>query len=198
GKMVAYVRTTTDVATGKRNADIWVVPSDGSGASKLLVGGDKTENSPRWSPDGKRIAFISNRGGDMQVYVADPDGGRVGQVTKVAGGVQPPMVFSPDSTLLAFVADVKSGEDTPPNVHRLTRLLFRHWDEWRDNVRHHVFVAPVSGGDARDLTPGDFDSPPTQQEDEAIAFTPDSKELVFVSNREGTDKEAYTTNNDVS
>jgi len=197
GKMVAYVRTTTDVATGKRNADIWVVPSDGSGASKLLVGGDKTENSPRWSPDGKRIAFISNRGGDMQVYVADPDGGSVRQVTKVAGGVQPPMVFSPDSTLLAFVADVKSGEDTPPNVHRLTRLLFRHWDEWRDNVRHHVFVAPVSGGDARDLTPGDFDSPPTQQEDEAIAFTPDSKELVFVSNREGTDKEAYTTNNDV-
>ena len=82
-------------------------------------------------------------------------------------------------------------------AHSLTRLLYRHWDEWRDNVRHHVFVVAVGGGDARDLTPGDFDSPPTQQEDGAIAFTPDSKELVFVSNREGRDREAWTTNNDV-
>src|SRR3954470_3226060 len=83
GKTVAFVRTTTDIATGKRNADIWVVPADGSGAPKRLVGGEKTENSPRWSPDGKRIAFISNRDGDMQVYVADADGGNTRQVTKV-------------------------------------------------------------------------------------------------------------------
>ena len=53
------------------------------------------------------------------------------------------------------------------------------------------------GGEPRDLTPGDFDSPPTQQEDAALAFTPDGKELVFVSNRDGIDKEAYSTNNDV-
>jgi hypothetical protein len=74
-------------------------------------------------------------------------------------------------------------------VHHLTRLLYRHWDEWRENVRHHVFVASVSGGEARDLTPGDFDSPPTQQEDAAIRFTPDGGELVFVSNREGIDRD---------
>ena len=79
----------------------------------------------------------------------------------------------------------------------MTRLLYRHWDEWREPMRHHVFVAALSGGAPRDLTPGDFDSPPTQQEDAAIAFTPDSRELVFVSNREGNDREAFTTNNDV-
>jgi dipeptidyl aminopeptidase/acylaminoacyl peptidase len=196
GTRVAYVRTTTDVGTGKRNADIWVVPADGSGAPKLLVGGEKSENSPRWSPDGKAIAFLSNRDGEMQVYVAGADGSGVRQVTKIAAGVQPPLVFSPDSTLLAFVSDVKTF-DEPGNVHVLNRLLFRHWDEWRENLRHHVFVAPVAGGDARDLTPGDYDSPPTQQEDAAIAFTPDGREMVFVSNREGNDKEAYTTNNDV-
>lgn len=197
GTSVAYVRTTTDVTTGKRNADIWVVPADGSAAPKLLIGGDKTETSPRWAPDGRHLAFMSSRDGEMQVYLADADGGNVRQVTKIAAGVQPPMVFSPDSTTIAFVSDVKIGDDTPANVHHLTRLLFRHWDEWRENLRHHVFVAAVAGGDARDLTPGDFDSPPTQQEDAAIAFTPDSKDVVFVSNREGIDKEAYTTNNDV-
>ena len=76
-------------------------------------------------------------------------------------------------------------------MHRLTRLLYRHWDEWRENVRHHVFVAALTGGEPRDLTPGDFDSPPTQQEDAAIAFTPDGSEVVFVSNRDGIDKESY-------
>ena len=203
GKLVAFVRTTTDVATGKRNADIWVVPADGSGAPRLFVGGEKTENTPLWTRDG-RLAFLSNRDGEMQIYVADADGKGVRQVTKVAAGVQPPIVVSPDGASIAFVSDVKQGGDTPPNVHHLTRLLFRHWDEWRENLRHHVFVAaidPRAGGAEnnvpRDLTPGDFDSPPTQQEDAALAFTPDGKDVVFVSNRDGIDKEAFSTNNDV-
>ena len=196
GKLVAFVRTTTDVASGKRNADIWVVPADGTGPPRLLVGGEKTENTPVWTPDG-RLAFISNRDGEMQIYLADGAGGGIRQVTKIAGGVQPPMVISPDGASIAFVADVKQGGDTPSNVHHLTRLLYRHWDEWRENVRHHVFVASLAGGEPRDLTPGDVDSPPTQQEDAALAFTPDSKEVVFVSNRDGIDKEANSTNNDV-
>ena len=196
GRQVAFVRTTTDVATGKRNADIWVVPADGSAPPRLLVGGDKTENTPRWTSNG--LLFLSNRDGEMQVYARSPNvDPEVRQLTKIPGGVQPPLVIAPDGRSIAFVADVKTGEDTPPNVHRLTRLLYRHWDEWRENVRHHVFVAPISGGEARDLTPGDFDSPPTQQEDAALAFTPDGKELVFVSNRDGSDKEAFSTNNDI-
>jgi len=196
GRQVAFVRTTTDVATGKRNADIWVVPADGSAPPRLLVGGDKSENTPRWTSNA--LVFLSNRDGEMQVYAhnprADPD---VRQVTRIAGGVQAPLVISPDGQSIAFVADVKTGEDTPPNVHVLKRLLYRHWDEWRENVRHHVFVASMAGGEPRDLTPGDFDSPPTQQEDAALAFTPDGKELIFVSNRDGIDKEAFSTNNDV-
>lgn len=197
-RTVVFVRTTTDLATGKRNADLWSVPADGSSPPKPFIHGDKTENTPRWAPDGRHVVFISNRdSSEMQLYIADADGKNIHQLTKVNGGVQPPVVFSPDSTMLAFVSDVKQGPETPANVHLLTRLLYRHWDEWRENVRHHVFVQPLSGGDARDLTPGDFDSPPTQQEDGGITFTPDSKELVFVSNREGNDREAWTTNNDV-
>src|SRR5579872_3535402 len=87
GTLVAYVRTTTDPETLKRNADIWVVPANGTGAPKLLVGGEKAENTPRWSPDGKHLAFISTRGGAPQIYVSDADGSHVRQVTKVDGGV---------------------------------------------------------------------------------------------------------------
>jgi dipeptidyl aminopeptidase/acylaminoacyl peptidase len=211
GRQVAFVRTTTDPATGKRNADIWVVPADGSAAPRLLIGGDQSENTPRWSPDGRQIAFISTRDGAAQVYTANADGGTVRKITALAAGVQPPLVYSPDGAMLAFVSDVypecrdeacnrqkhEAADKDPVKVHTLTRLLYRHWDEWRDGIRHHVFVSAVSGGDPRDLTPGDFDSPPTQAEDAAIAFTPDRRELVFVSNREGVDREAWTTNNDV-
>ena len=197
GRQVAFVRTTTDAGSGARNADIWIVSSDGSSAPKLLIGGEKAENTPRWSPDGKRLAFISTRDGAPNVYVADADGGNARAVTRLAAGAQPPLVFSPDGSALAFVSDVKQGASGPDNVHRITRLLYRHWDEWRENVRHHVFVVPTAGGEPRDLTPGDFDSPPGQQEDAAIAFTPDGREVVFVSNRDGADKEAWSTNNDV-
>src|SRR4051812_21987367 len=76
GRTVAFTRTTTDVATGKRNTDIWVVAADGASPPKALIATDKTENTPRWLPDG-RLAFISNRDGEMQVYVADAGGGNV-------------------------------------------------------------------------------------------------------------------------
>ncbi len=211
GDSVAYVRTTTDVATGKRNADVWIVPADGSAAPKILLAGEKTENTPRWSPDGRQLAFISTRDGDAQVYLASADGTNIRRVTNVSGGVQPPLVFSHDGSTLAFVADVypecaddacnrqkrDAADKDPVKVHVMTRLLYRHWDEWREDVRHHVFVVPAAGGTARDLTPGDFDSPPGQQEDNAIAFSPDNTSIAFVSNREGNDKEAWTTNNDV-
>lgn len=211
GRTVVFARTMTDGKTGRRNADIYRVAADGSGAATPLIAGDKSENTPRWSPDGRRIAFLANRDGAMQVYVADADGGNVKKVTNLAAGAQPPLVWSPDSSRVAFVSDVypacadeacnrktlEEAEQNPVKVHRLTRLLYRHWDEWRENMRHHVFVTSVADGRTRDLTPGDFDSPPTQQEDAALAFSPDGRTLAFVSNREGNDREAWTTNNDV-
>jgi dipeptidyl aminopeptidase/acylaminoacyl peptidase len=211
GSRVAFVRTTTDLKSGKRNADIWVVPADGSASPKELIGGETSETSPRFSPDGRRIAFLSTRDGGSQVYVADANGGNAKKLTDLAMGVQPPLVFSADGSKVAFVSDVypecrdeacnkqKSDEaaKSPVKVHRLTRLLYRHWDEWRENIRHHVFVADASAGRPIDVTPGDFDSPPSQQEDGAIAFAPDGREIAFVSNREGGDREAWTTNHDV-
>ena len=197
GVLVAFVRTSTDPSSLKRNSDIWVVPADGSGTPRLLVGGEKSENTPRWAPDGHHIAFISTRDGVPQVYVADADGSHIRQVTKVENGVQAPLEFSPNGEMLAFVADVKMAPDPGVAVHHITRLFYRHWDEWRENVRHHVFVVPVAGGSATDLTAGDYDSPPTQQEDAAVTFTPDSRSVVFVSNREGVDKETWTTNTDI-
>ena len=210
GRTVVFVRTTTDLKSGRRNGDLWAVPADG-GAAKELIGGDKAENTPRWSADGRRLFFISTRDGAAQVYSASADGGDVKKLTDLAMGVQPPLVVARDGARIAFVSDVypecqdegcnrkrkEEIENNPVKVRRLTRLLYRHWDEWRENIRHHVMVADVESRKIVDVTPGDFDAPPVQSEDDAVAFSPDGSELAFVSNREGNDREAWTTNNDV-
>jgi dipeptidyl aminopeptidase/acylaminoacyl peptidase len=213
GKGFLYVRTTTDLKTGQRNSDIWMGVSDGSSPAKPLVASEKSESTPRVSPDAsRRIVWISNRDGLPQVLMVDAKTGEGNKrITDLPLGVQPPLVFSPDGSKIAYVSDVypdcpdldctrkraEEAEKNPVKAYRLTRLLFRHWDEWRTNIRHHIFVTDITGGRTVDVTPGDFDSPPYFQEDATIAFSPDGREIAFVSNREGNDREAWTTNNDV-
>jgi len=211
GKRVVFTRTTTVLDSGKRNPDIWTVPADGSSRPQLLVGGEKSENTPQFVGDGRRVAFISNRDGTSQVYIADTDGGTPRRLTNVSAGVQAPMIVSPDGRKVAFVTDVypeckddscnkrrrEAEEKDPVKVRVLTGLPFRHWDEWRTKIRHHVFVTDIDTGETRDLTPGDFDSPTHFYEDNGIAFSPDSRSVAFVSNRDGRDREMLTTNRDV-
>src|SRR5512144_2171422 len=133
GKSVVFVRTTTDGASGKRNADIYIVPPDGSAAPRVLFGTDKSEMSPRYSPDGKTIAFISNREGAPQIYVAPADGGEPKVLTRLAAGAQAPYMFSPDGKKIAFISDVypdcadeacnkqraEEAEKNPVKVHHI-------------------------------------------------------------------------------
>jgi dipeptidyl aminopeptidase/acylaminoacyl peptidase len=211
GTSVAFVRTTTDARTGSRNADIWMVRADGSAPPSQLFGGEKSETAPHYSPDGTRMAFISTRNGAAQVYIAPAVGGEPKQMTTLAAGVQAPLIFSPDGRRVAFVSDVypecadetcnkqraEAADKNPVKAHHITRLLYRHWTDWRENIRHHIFVTDIESGATVDVTPGDFDSPPFSYEDNAIAFSPDGSQLAFVSNREGNDVEAWTTNQDV-
>lgn len=210
GGRVAFVRTTTDLSTGKRNADIWVVPADGSRPPRPLIQSPKSDDSPRFLPDG-RITFISARSGTPQVYTADANGRNVKAITHLSAGVQPPLVVSPDGKMVAYVSDAfpsckteacnarlrDSTEKDPVKVRTLTRLPFRHWSDWWETVRHHVFVSEIASGATHDLTPGDFDAPPHNYEDLALAFSPDGREIAFLSKRGAPDSEMWSTNHDV-
>ena len=210
GRRVLFTRTTTDLATGKRNADIWAVMSDGSSAPRAFIASPKGDDTPRFLRDG-RVAFFSSRDGATQVYVADAEGGGAKAITHLAAGTQGPLVVSPDGRLVAYVSDVfpncadeacnarmaDSAEKDPVKSHVLSRLPYRHWSDWWEGVRHHVFVTDIASGATRDLTPGDFDAPPHNYEDGAIAFSPDSREVAFVSKRGAKDTEMWTTNHDV-
>src|SRR5579871_6576870 len=82
GKLVAYQVQTVDVPNNKKVTQIYVTPVAGGAARQITQAGQDNER-PRWSPDSKRIAFISDRGGSSQIWLMDPDGGNVKQVTSL-------------------------------------------------------------------------------------------------------------------
>lgn len=204
GKWVAYQIAVPDVAANRNRTQIYLISVEG-GEPKPLTSGAANSTTPRWSPDGSRIAFVT--GG--QIWTIAPGGGDRKQLTNLSTGAADP-VWSPDGKLVAFVSDVypdcrddacnkardEQAETNAVKAHTARRLLYRHWTAWKGDKRSHVFVAPADGGAARDLTPGDFDAPPFSVGDLTdYDFSPDSKELAFARN---TDKvEATSTNSDI-
>ncbi len=89
----------------------------------------------------------------------------------------------------------KERADNPVKVRVITEMPFRRWDTWVDGMRNHIFVMPADGGTAKDITPGDVDSPTWQEEgSEEVAFSPDSQEICF---SRYVENEALTGNSDL-
>jgi dipeptidyl aminopeptidase/acylaminoacyl peptidase len=208
GKWIAFTAQTIDLDNNARPRQIYVVPVEG-GEPKQITRDGTANSRPRWSPDSKRIAYISNRGGSSQIWLMDPDGGNSKQVTNLsteAAGV----MYSPDGQFLLFTSDVYPDcADDACNQKRLeaekaskvkariyTSLLYRHWTDFEGLRRRHVLMIPVEGGAPKDLSPGNRHVPPFSlggPDDYAIA--PDSKEVCFVMNPDAD--QALSTNSEL-
>ncbi len=206
--LVAFSITDVDKTANKSTTQIYLVPLAG-GEMRQLTNDEHSSSSPRWSPDGERLAFISARDGESQIWTIDVSSGALKKITSLSTGAGDP-VWSPDGKWLAFASDVypeckddacnkKRAEEVAQDkvkAHVADRLLYRHWKSWKAGMRSHVFVVPTTGGEARDLTPGDYDAPPFSLGGPTdYAFSPDSKELAYVSNHDKV--EATSTNADV-
>ena len=208
GASVVYTVTTPDRAGNRSVRNIWMVQTAGGAARQLTASGK--DGGARWSPDGKRLAFISSRDGDDAIYAMPLTGGEPARLTTLSGGADN-IVWSPDGKRIAFTSQIypdckddgcnakraKAAEDSKVKAHVTETLLYRHWTQWRNGQRGHLFVVSVDGGTPKDLTPGaDYDVPPLQREGpHPIAFSPDGKEIAFTAVVDPM--EAASTNGDI-
>ncbi|MGQ0649416.1 MAG: S9 family peptidase [Gemmatimonadaceae bacterium] len=195
GLWVAYIRQWSDISTDRRYSNVWLVKSDGS-ERRPITSGKFTETTPQWSPDGKRLAWISNRGGSPQLYVRWMDTGETHAITNAP---TPPtaVAWSPNGQQLAFLALVPKpplvvGEAlTPPpgatwaaSPKYTDRLVFRY-----DGVGElpagfvHAFVVSADGGVPRQVTSGDHHHGGQVFGGGSMAWTPDGAELVLPARR---------------
>ena len=208
GKLIAFDASTIDMAANYRKSAVYLMPASG-GEAKKISEGPKQDDSPAWSPDGKTIAYLSNReGGSKQIYLFDVASGVETQLTSLTGGAGS-LKWTADGRGLVLVSDVfpdcgvaedcnrastAAAESRSSKARVIDSLPFRHWNTWVEGTRAHVIYHPLEGS-ARDLTPGAFNAPPfSVGGGDEFDVSPDSREVAYASN---TDIGALSTNSDI-
>ena len=196
GKRIVYVRQFSDIMNDKRESNLWVISADGS-EDRGLTNGNYSDSSPRWSPDGTRIAYLSDRDGKPQIYVRWMDNGQTAQLTNLDSAPSD-IVWSPDAKLISFSAFVQSE---PPKIANLPKAPEgAKWADppkvydrlvYRFNGRGYLkygfmqrFVVSSEGGAPRQLTSGNLPYGGSEGVGggSRAAWTPDGKYLLFSAN----------------
>ncbi len=189
GDRIVYVRNSMSVMTDRRRSSLWIVGADGEGHRKLGTGEVK-ESSPRWSPDGERVALVAETDEGSEVFVRWMATGQTARLTQLPETPRG-LVWSPDGEQLAFSMLVR---EEPPELVKPPKKP--EGAEWADPPRvitrvrheadgegylepgyHHLFVLPAEGGTARQVTSGQF------HHRSAPSWTPDGRALIFSANR---------------
>lgn len=207
GKTVMYVVTTSDLARARRSSTIWMMDADGKNPRQITT---QSAFAPQFTPDGKHVSLVAVKDGAVNLFLMPATGGEWKQLTNISTGVSDP-VWSSDGKWVLFASEVypecggnddcnkrtaERWESGPLKAHMADSLLYRHWTAWRDGKYTHVFLLNTETGAVRDLTPGSVDAPTFQLGGPVqYAFSPDGKEMVFVSNRDKVP--ASSTNNDL-
>lgn len=189
GKWVAYTVTTREVAADKNVDRVWMVSTAGGDTIPMTVE-EYSSSHPRWSPDGKYLAFLSERSDEKkEIWILNREGGEARELTNTIQDVDD-FVWSPQSDRIAMVLQDPTPDEigaskladptdykAKPRPWVIDRLHFKE-DEigYLGHRRKHIYVFRLSDHSATQITSGDYD-------DEAPAWSPDGKSLAFQSNR---------------
>lgn len=185
GERIVYVRTWTDIKTDKRYSNLWTVNFDGTD-NHPITSGKTTDGSPRWSPSGDRIAYISGEDNGSQIYVIWPATGRIQRVTNLTKSPSN-VTWSPDGMWIAFNMQVPGKKPDGPKMPAkpegatwaesadvIDRLVYR-FDQrgYLPFGYRHIFIVSADGGTERQMTFGDWDhdAPEWSQDGSEIYFS---------------------------
>lgn len=212
GKLIAFAVSSYNMETNKGNSDIWIMNSDGTGL-KPIKNSDAGESAPKFSPDGKKIAYQMKG----QIWLCDLDGKNDEQLTKLYTGASG-LVWSKDGKLALFVSSVypdcdsqecneqkdKAAEASKVKAKIFDELYYRNFNDWRGEKVSHLFLLDLENGKIQDLTKDSHaDVPPIALGGHGdYSFSPNDNEVAFTINwdnfKKGTGtKLANSTNNDV-
>ncbi|UCF65979.1 MAG: S9 family peptidase [bacterium] len=209
GKQIVFVIRSTDLEANRGRKNIWLTDIDGKNLRQLTAD-PANDTDPVWHTDGKSIWFISSRTGTAQIWRIHLDSGDYQQITDFPLDVSN-LMLSPDGKYLAFTMKVFPNltiEETKSKLDEYSQrpysgviydqLLIRHWDEWKDGRRSHLFVHPVAGGKTVDVMKNMNADTPSQPfgDTQEICFTPDARGIIFTAKDEGK-TEAWSTNFDL-
>ncbi|NUQ80772.1 MAG: S9 family peptidase [Bacteroidetes bacterium] len=208
GRQVVYALGQVFFSENRIVNDLFLLNLE-TGKEERLTIGEGSNFQPVFHPDGKSVFFISTRTGSTQVFTLDLKEKSASQVTNFSMGVNS-FLLNPTGTGLAFSSDVYPDCASDTCNQRLSaladqrkstgkvfeRLPYRVWDSFKNGLRSHVWYFDFQEKSYRDLTPGDYDTPPIDLGGaQDFSFSPDGRSFFFVKNEEP--QVAWSTNNDV-
>lgn len=209
-KTIAFTMREFNVTTNSSESNIYMVSTDG-GEVKQFSFTDGSEFNLVWTNDSKNLLYIAKGKGGYNVFRAPADGAYPEQISMFRGGISG-FKLSADQTMMVFSRDVKMEETTgsevyddmsKSNVRIIDELMYRHWSDWEDGVRSHIFFAVLMDGKIQGegvdvMEKENFDSPLKPSGGiEHFAISPDKKTLAYVCKKMSGLEYATSTNSEI-